>query len=70
MKRLGEKLRLLRQQNGWTIRELAKILGLKSHGHITDIEKGRTKPSLDLLEKLAGLYGVSYDQLLDDEYEV
>jgi len=70
MERLSEKLRLLRQRHSLTTRQLAEELGLKSYGHVSDIENGRTKPSLELLEKLARLYHISYDQLLKDELDV
>jgi len=70
MKRLGEKLRTLRQQQGLTVRELASELGIKSRSHISDIETGKNKPSLDLLTKIMAFYEVSCDQLLNDEYEV
>jgi len=69
MEQLGEKLRLLRQRQGLTVRELAKQVGV-SFSNIASIERGTSKPSLDLLKKLADLYEVSYDQLLNDECEV
>jgi transcriptional regulator with XRE-family HTH domain len=69
MQRLGEKLRLLRQRYGMTVRELANTVDV-SYSNIAGIERGISKPSLDLLAKLAELYEVSYDQLLDDKLEV
>jgi len=70
MERLGEKLRKLRQQRGLTLRELAPELGIKSRSHISDMETGKRKPSLDLLVKIMAYYGVSCDQLLNDEFDL
>jgi transcriptional regulator with XRE-family HTH domain len=70
MKRFGEKLRTLRKRSGMTMRELAYELGLRSHGYIGDLEKGRRKPSLELAIKMADLFELSLDQLARDELEV
>jgi transcriptional regulator with XRE-family HTH domain len=70
MKRFGEKLRTLREQRGLTVRELATILEMKSHSHIADMENGRSKPSVELLIKLADFFEVTTDQLLRDDQEI
>ncbi len=70
MERFGEKLRTLRKQHGLTVRELASIFGLKSYGHIADMENGRSKPSVDMLLKIADFFEVSTDQLLRDDQEI
>jgi len=70
MERLGQKLRKLRLQRGLTVRELASELGIKSRSHISDIETGKRKPSLDLLVKIMGYYDVSCDKLLNDEFDI
>ena len=70
MERFGEKLRILRKQQGLTIRQLAAIFEMKSHSHIGDMENGRSKPSVDLLLKIADFFGVTTDQLLRDDQDV
>lgn len=70
MERFGEKLRYLRQQQGFTVRQLAEELDIKSHSHIADMENGRSKPSVELLVKIADLFNVTTDQLLRDDQEV
>jgi len=67
MQRFGEKLRHLREQRGMTIRGLAQALGFANHSYIARIEKGEAKPSLDMVGKVARLFQVSFDQLMDDE---
>jgi transcriptional regulator with XRE-family HTH domain len=70
MDRFGEKLRTLRKQRGLTVRELAAIFEMKSHSHIADMENGRSKPSVELLVKIADFFEVTTDQLLRDELEI
>lgn len=70
MKRFGEKLRMLRQRQGLTVRQLAANLNIKSYSHIADMEAGRNLPSVELLVKLADFFQVTTDQLLRDELEL
>ena len=69
MQRFGEKLRILRKQQGMTMKELAAVLDFTSHGYIGDLESGRKKPSTELVIKLAHLFNVTTDQLLMDELD-
>ena len=70
MRRLGEKIRTLRERRALTTRQLAELLEIKSHSHIVQLESGRHKPSLDVLVKLMQIFDVGCDQLLKDELEV
>lgn len=70
MERFGEKLRALRKQRGLTVRDLAREFGMKSHSHIADMESGRSKPSVELLVKIADFFEVTTDQLLRDDQDV
>jgi transcriptional regulator with XRE-family HTH domain len=70
MQRFGEKLRLLREQRGITMRELSAMLGFASHGFISALESGRRMPSAALVIKIADLFNVTTDQLLRDKLEV
>lgn len=67
--KLHEKIKLLRQKQGWSQAELGKHLGIHG-GHISRLENGKFQPSLDLLRKLSEVFKVSADYLLseDDEY--
>lgn len=69
MKRIGEKIRTLRERHGLSVTKLAELLGV-GHGHISRIESGLKRPSSDLILKLADLFEVSTDQLMRDEREV
>ncbi len=68
--KLGSELRRLRKSRRLTLANVAKETEL-SVSFLSDVERGRTKPSLDTLEKLAACYGVSVnDILLDTEFGI
>ncbi len=69
MQRFGEKLRILRMRRGLSYRQLASMLE-SSHSHILRIETGEHKPSVDLILKIAHVFDVSFDQLMDDDIEL
>ena len=70
MEKFGEKLRALREGRDLTIRQLAEALEIKSSGYITDLEKGKKKPSRDLLIRISLFFNVSTDQLVRDDLEL
>jgi transcriptional regulator with XRE-family HTH domain len=53
---LSRQLRALRQQRGLTLKAAAER-GAVSLSYISDIECGRTQPSLAVLDRLARAYG-------------
>lgn len=62
--KIGEVLRSLRKgTHGQTLAQVSEATGL-SVSFLSDIERGRTNPSLDTLEKLAHYYGASIEYLL------
>jgi transcriptional regulator with XRE-family HTH domain len=69
VKRFGEKLRTLRTRRGLTVRALAAALGV-AHTTISEIENGKNKPGIDFTYTVATYFGVTTDDLLDDEREV
>ncbi|MCB0175189.1 MAG: helix-turn-helix transcriptional regulator [Anaerolineae bacterium] len=70
MERFGEKLRVLRDRRGITVRQLASILEIKSHSHIVGLEANKHKPSADLILKIADFFKVTTDQLMRDDLEI
>ena len=62
--RFHEKLRFLRQSSKLTQEQVASFIGVKRVAY-TAYEAGRTSPSLENLVKLARLYNVTTDSLLD-----
>ena len=61
---LGERLFLLRTQNGMSQIKLADILG-KSKQSISNWENNNILPSIDMLVKLSDIFQVSTDYLLE-----
>ncbi len=61
--RLGERLRELRQGLEYTLLQLSQATSL-SVSYLSDIERGRTTPSLDTLEKIATFYTMPIGQLM------
>jgi transcriptional regulator with XRE-family HTH domain len=63
---LAENLKRLRKKRGWSQSHLAEQIG--SHlSHINRIETGKYNPSLDVVQKLANVLGVTIDFLVNDE---
>ena len=63
--KLGNRLRILRKARKLTLLDVSNEVGL-SVSFLSDIERDRTKPSLDTLEKLAIYYQTPLTELLPD----
>jgi transcriptional regulator with XRE-family HTH domain len=60
---LKDRLREIRQKRGVTLLQVAEAVKL-SVSYLSDLERGRTKPSLDTLERLAAYYEMSVADLV------
>ena len=63
---MKNNLKLLRANKGWTQAELAMQLDV-SRQTIIAIEKGKFDPSLPLAFKAARLFGLSIEEIFDDQ---
>lgn len=63
---LGMRIAFLRIGKGWSREELAQRVGCSTRT-VYLCERGRQKPSLDLLLRLAEKFGVTADYLLTGE---
>lgn len=62
---LGQLLKDSRMRLGLSLRDVERQTGI-SNGHLSLLESGTVqRPSPNLLEKLASLYGVSYSLLME-----
>jgi transcriptional regulator with XRE-family HTH domain len=70
--RFGEKVRILRKRHSMTLTQLAEALGYTAHSnsYLSLIEQGKKKPTAEMILKIAKLFGVSTDQLMDDSLEI
>jgi len=51
-------------------KEAAQAIGHTTHSHVSELETGKRRPSLDLALRLARFFDVSLDQLVKDELEL
>lgn len=62
---LGEELRSIRETRGLTLRAIEKATGI-SNAYLSQLETGKIeKPSPNYLYKLAEIYNVPYDLLME-----
>lgn len=61
----GEKLKIARESLGLTQEKVAEYLGLGPR-YISDIERNKTKGSIDTLIKLCNIYNITPNDLLSD----
>lgn len=65
---LGEKIKSYRESKNMTQNEIADILGVKS-ATVSKYESGTLEPNIESLKKLAKIFEVSVDELLNDEQD-
>ena len=63
---LGNRIKRLRQEKGWSQMQLSKKLNVHQK-QISAYERGIHSPSIDFLVKLADLFNVSLDYLAFDD---
>jgi transcriptional regulator with XRE-family HTH domain len=63
---LGDRIRALRKEAGWSQAELAQHIGVDA-GRVSRYESGRITPSADALVRLAESLNISIDHLLIDD---
>lgn len=62
----GEKLRALRTQKGYTLKQMEKITGI-TQSYLSKLERNeKTNPSIDTLTSLANFFGVEVQWLIQD----
>jgi len=61
--KLGKNLKRIRTAKGISQGEIGRILGVDK-GFVSNIENGKTNPTLATISKLAEAIGVSTDELL------
>jgi transcriptional regulator with XRE-family HTH domain len=69
MKRFGEKLRVLRERRGLSLKQLGDQLEVGKN-FVWEMEKGKKIPNIAMLTKICDIFGVSCDKLIRDELEI
>ena len=63
--KLGERLRSIRQQKGWSLETLAERAGMHVT-YLSSIERGYRNPTLNVIGTLAHALGLSLSELFAD----
>jgi transcriptional regulator with XRE-family HTH domain len=66
---VGKRIRSLRLQRGFSIRQLAERCGL-SHPFLSATEKGKTSPSVSSLKKILDVLGISLSEFFQEPPDV
>lgn len=62
--KLHERLRELRNERNYRLKDVAHVAGI-SLPYLSDLERGRTNPSLETLQTIAAAYEISVQDLLE-----
>ena len=62
--RRGSNVRRLREAKGWSQEDYADRAGIH-RTYVSDIERGRRNPTITVVEKLAGPFGIAPGDLLN-----
>ncbi|HSL85404.1 MAG TPA: helix-turn-helix transcriptional regulator [Bacteroidales bacterium] len=65
MASIGDNIRKYRRSRNLTQKQLGELIGL-SNTYLSDMELGRTNPSIKTLKKIAKAMEISYIDLLKD----
>lgn len=60
---VGERITALRAARGWSMNRLAQEADV-AQSYISDIEKGKAKPTVEIIERICGAFGVSLRDFL------
>lgn len=66
---IGDKLRYLREKNGYTQRKVADFLNIDRSTY-SYYETGKTRPDIETLKKLANLFHVSIDYIAENNVKL
>lgn len=64
LKKFGLRVRQLRETRGWSQEDFAEKADLH-RTYVSGIERGTRNPTLTVLERIAGGFGMPIDQLLE-----
>jgi transcriptional regulator with XRE-family HTH domain len=62
VKVVGDRIRLIRIERGFSIEELAEKADVNTT-HLGRIERGETVPKLDSIEKIINALGITFEEL-------
>ena len=66
---IASRLKEIRTAKGYSVYKLSQLSGV-SETHIRDLERGDRNPSLDTIDRIAKIYGMSLSELLNENETV
>ena len=60
---IGENIKKLREEKGMLQKQVASTVGVHPSNY-SKIEKGEREPSIEVIDKLAKMFGISIDQIV------
>lgn len=66
---IGLKIKKLREERGWSQRQLGRYSGL-SGSYITMLEQNRSQPSLKALSRIAKAFAVDLSDMIDETFKL
>lgn len=66
---MGERLRCIRESKKMTIYKLSQETGI-SHNHISDLERGVRKPSVETIRRLITPLGITLSEFFNEDGEI
>lgn len=63
---IGARISTERKRQGLTQRRLATMLGYTSHSYLSNVERGKKKPSLNMLCELSEIFEVELEYFLTE----
>lgn len=61
---IGQKIKALRKERGWSQDQLARLIKKDQHV-ISDWEIGKYKPSLNAIPKLLEVFNMTFEQFME-----
>lgn len=69
MEMIGNRIKIFREHSGFTQKNIADYLEV-DQDFVSMVEKGKQVLTVDLLEKLADLFGVSFDAFEEEKTDI
>jgi transcriptional regulator with XRE-family HTH domain len=64
MRVFAERIKALRAERGWTLKQVAEMMGLPTPQRVHNYEADKSEPDFEIASGFAALYGTSVDYLI------
>lgn len=70
MERVGKRIKMLREEKGWSQEELGERIGGVGKSFVSKLENGHKKINLEHIKKISSALGVDMSDLLSEEERI